>query len=438
MYHPFGLVDIYHDTHNWIIVFDSMTAAIQAQNYTRERRPCIQSNTIELSIASPTMQTTINDPYTHKLPGGAPSQEMAKSLLFNELADMLLKDIKSRILGPCIYDFLAPSLSSIKHSEERELPALDQQSVITAATLESDIVANAINLQASTNTTHKNSRLKTRTISQQSFESSFTPPSKQSYAISMDEKNTHSGHDIMASRFHSTLQQKKSANSVVFKYSSSDDEDDYLGKKPTKKADQKRTAVNHKSKTKEYTSESSDSEEYTKSSKRKASKPSLLSLVKKRKPVQRRPSMSKKQSSSQMLTNKVIEEKHSNLDQRAADSSLVDIDIDGEDLNNAYDDEKAITSKEENKSYAIQQEIDHQELERILESVDDSDVEEDEWNQEEISVELSNEWDPVYQTKDVEDLEYLCVALKEKVDPNEKSTNIGRRLLKGKAREFVY
>ncbi|ORZ17009.1 hypothetical protein BCR42DRAFT_413747 [Absidia repens] len=196
-----GLLDVYHDSEDWYIVFDSLNTAkriliemegqsilgyslnitLQDPSTTTELSTAHQGSaqqmgleesltpssatSISLPISSPkansvaasSSTTTSNklstncepiltkhDKARHQLVNGAPftksneysitascksptTTEMnsatkslqdaygnvrdhAKQLLLDQLADMFLKDLKNRVVGPCIYDFLNPAL----------------------------------------------------------------------------------------------------------------------------------------------------------------------------------------------------------------------------------------------------------------------------------------------------------------------------------------
>jgi hypothetical protein len=109
----------------------------------------------------------------------------------------------------------------------------------------------------------------------------------------------------------------------------------------------------------------------------------------------------------------------------------MDVDVDGDDSDTDKKEDmiRNIIRKrredEEKNSIATRSEFDQETLEKILRDVDIIDKEEEEWYKDEPMVELNKEWDPFCQTRDVEDLEYLRVALIEKVDPNSNTSNTG-------------
>ncbi|KAI8976771.1 hypothetical protein BDB01DRAFT_802507 [Pilobolus umbonatus] len=110
VFYPFGYVDIYHDAYDWFIVFDSRTDAIEAQKYVCDKGIRVIGYPIELNIPDHHKEYP-SSKYTPVPEKPAPPVDIAsaaKQILFEELASIFLKDIKNRIAGPCIYDFLKP------------------------------------------------------------------------------------------------------------------------------------------------------------------------------------------------------------------------------------------------------------------------------------------------------------------------------------------
>lgn len=412
VFYPFGYVDIYHDVYDWFIVFDSRASAIQAQRFIHDKHLHVLGHPINLSIPSlnsihPTSvnsihPTTINtvhatslDSTYHASIGSihpsitfplkstldySPKSEpvdinsTAKQILFEELADIFLKDIKSRIAGPCIYDFLSPSLIS---KENLERPKIENITT-TAAALESDIVAHALE-DTQDVSIYKLPRFKRKSISH------VTPPKAED-----DEKDdVDIGTSEEESRDPSPPLRRLSDETT----------------RPTKK--QKSMP-----KKKLLQSNTSSDDNSTKI-------PQKKNIIKRK-----RLSLSKKTNNNIVIEEPLVQ----NPSLPAVNSpSNLDIDVDGDDSEEEKQELRNMVNrqKEDEKRHTYQ-EFEQATLEKILKDVDKPDMEEELWSKPEPEVELSKEWDPFCQTKDVEDLEYLRVALIEKVDPNTNTTNNGK------------
>ncbi|KAG2237558.1 hypothetical protein INT48_005594 [Thamnidium elegans] len=135
LFRPFGVVDIYHDTYHWYILFDSPQRAFEAQQFVHDKNHRVLGYLIELTIPSVDGTHLPVSPKVSQL-SFVSTHHAAKHILYQELADIFLKDIKNRIAGPCIYDFLSPSTKKVE--------PVDSVTNTTAAALESDIVAQAL------------------------------------------------------------------------------------------------------------------------------------------------------------------------------------------------------------------------------------------------------------------------------------------------------
>jgi hypothetical protein len=520
LFYPFGYIDIYHDAYDWFIIFDSKSSAIQAQRSIYDKNQHVLGYPIDLSIPALTEYNALPpsgplDRFVHSAPPYPQSQaqlspdvaptttttdtkdvgKTAKQILFEELADIFLKDVKNRIAGPCIYDFLRPSLIKKQQNEEelqqgeQEKKEEEQQPATTAAVaLELDIVAHAYqsgydtqqqDLPPSTvqhDSIYKLPRFKKKSISQRSFKSSIKssssspppPPLQHSLTKKLvleeeddekedvdigtsEEEKTKSQepsplltHQQQSRRLSDYLTEKKKKPAVD---SSSEDDDNFLESiLPLRK---KQKTIPTPPKRQQHVKfglyddgDSDSSDDMTASRKRSKSPaitttttllPSQKKTTNKKVLKQRRPLLKKKTSST---VNMVIEEtphqqqkmKTPSTSSMNSPSTNMDIDIDGDDDSDIMDqqrqeDLKSILSRRDNKKKEEEEEFDQATLEKMLQDVDEPDKEEELWNQyEEPTVELSKEFDPFCQTKDVEDLEYLRVAIIEKVDPSNANT----------------
>lgn len=303
-FYPFGSVDIYHDVYDWFIIFDSRSSAIQAQRFIQDTHVTVMGYPIvTMEIVSDTRSHIDSIHPTSKPSLLNDINTTAKQILFEELADIFLKDIKSRIAGPCIYDFLTPPSSTTI-----EKPKLETNMMTTSASvLESDIVAHALDTQDPS--IYKLPRfIKRKSISDEVVSFPSPPP-----PLSLP-----------------------------------------LRKSPIKK--QKSSPSNH-----------------------------VISLKKK---------VNKPTSPC--------------------------IDVEGE----SEEQEECLSQYHDRNDMPVMTEFKTDLFNSMLQDIDTPDPEEELWNQFEPPVELSKEWDPFCQTKDVEDLEYLRVALIEKIDPN--TNNAGK------------
>ncbi|KAI8144522.1 hypothetical protein BJV82DRAFT_656356 [Fennellomyces sp. T-0311] len=137
LFYYYNCVDIYHDADDWHVVFDSTSAARrgltaangqQVMGYTltialsdpKERRESAKEREPETPKTASTagINEEVKKAKTEKS-DSKPVAEQAKELLFKELADVFLKDLKSRVVGPAINDFHNPELR-----RSRETPGL--------------------------------------------------------------------------------------------------------------------------------------------------------------------------------------------------------------------------------------------------------------------------------------------------------------------------
>jgi hypothetical protein len=339
----------------------------------------------------------------------------AKKILFDQLADIFLKDLKNRIAGPCIYDFLNPSLTIKPPVEEHSfplaatMPTTATTTITTAAdALQSDIVA-ASTRQDDDHPTidiYKLPRFKRKSILQPSFEPTSTPDANV-HTTMPNKANLDIISTIIRPPSSLTIAQqapleRRPSQSNQQKQDSSSSDEDFLG---TTVSSTKQQPVQRKSfsvanrrlsisvNTSDSDSSIDNEEAYRRITSRKKKKPML---PKRRKSIAPTSTLPRKKASIHM----VIEETPP-----VNSPSNMEIDID------------TITppppaAKEPFKELEFDQAL----LDKILMDVGQPDPEVEAWltNDEEM-VTLNKEWDPFYQTKDVEDLEYLRVALVEKV-----------------------
>jgi hypothetical protein len=396
-----------------------------------------------LSIPAPEPSATVDDRLLQyhditRISSSADLAASAKQILFGQLADIFLKDLKNRIAGPCIYDFLNPSL--IKPSVVEPFPS--SATVPTAAvTLKSNIVASARLIDDHSITTDSSSiyklpRFKRKSISQPSFEPAPMQVEDTDVNITSDQEQEviapNKPMDTISTLLRppspspSTIPQapferRLSQTNQQTQDSSSSSDDDFLGTLPSKKqlpakqptpiqrksfsAANRRLSTTTTTTTDSSNSDSSiDNEEaYRRITSRKKRKPML---PKRRKSLA---AVSAVLPRKKININMVIEESPPNRDpQVVVDSpSNMEIDIDGDDQSG----DMMVTIKEPEFDQAL--------LDKILIEVGQPDPEVEAWfieaRQGPSTVTLNKEWDPLCQTKDVEDLEYLRVALIEKV-----------------------
>lgn len=551
LFYPFGYVDIYHDAYDWFIVFDSKTSALQAQRSIYNKNQRVLGYSIDLSIPSlkPDYDVSIAGATKSTPPQQASTTVAelspkdvsltAKQILFVELADIFLKDVKSRVTGPCIYDFLNPSSVSKRQHHDELKPAGQQQqhqrpimtSIATstttaAAALESDIVANAqqlgYDLPAPQHHQHEENvsiyklpRFKKKSTSQRSFDStgrksmSSSPPpvaphfapqqQPKAFAIALskkpmmkDEDEEDEDVDIGTNEEEKLklrepspqppfLQQqprrlsdymtenkprKQSFGGIIgtdVKKEKDEEEQDFLSSiLPLKKKQKTSTTAPTQLKKQQHVkfglyeddNESDTSDDMAARRKRRSKSPAVApttvpftttttTTIKKRKVLkQRRPSIKRKSSSASI--NMVIEETPSSTHKTThkspshstvnSPSTNMDIDIDGVDDESLAAEEQQQQplrnilvnrnrkQKSHQKEEEEEEEFDQPTLEKILQEVDNEEGEIWDQEEEEDVVDLGSEFDPFSQTKDVEDLEYLRVAIIEKVDPSSANT----------------
>lgn len=169
-------------------MFESRSSAIQAQQSIYNNNQRVIGYPIELSIpalSTPSEALAVDDALiSHDNTECAMTTSInvatsAKHILFHQLADIFLKDLKNRIAGPCIYDFLNPSLIKSSFAESSSSTVMKTTAAIA---LESDIVANAghikddstnianLNTTATKKSIYKLPRFNRKSISQPSFE----------------------------------------------------------------------------------------------------------------------------------------------------------------------------------------------------------------------------------------------------------------------------
>ncbi|KAG0176595.1 histone methyltransferase set1 [Apophysomyces sp. BC1034] len=159
MFYYHNCVDIYHDAEDWFVVFDSLNAAKRALTAVDKQE--LMGHTLTITLRHPPLQKspsmertrvvfskekpiaakdtkstlpdramstddkTVVNVATTESPVSTENNDVsndqtivserevvhhAKRVLFEQLADVFLKDLKNRVVGPCIYDFLNPSL----------------------------------------------------------------------------------------------------------------------------------------------------------------------------------------------------------------------------------------------------------------------------------------------------------------------------------------
>lgn len=463
LFRPFGLVDIYHDTYHWYILFDSPTSALEAQQFVHDKNHRVLGYLIELTIPSRDNNNTSHLPISPKISKLQPNvsfsntNHAAKHILYQELADVFLKDIKNRIAGPCIYDFLSPALvSTCKKLEPVEkISVISPVTTTTAAALESDIVAHALlgqdpieEVSSHDHSIYKLPRFKRKSISHRLDHSSAK--TIQLSNRSEDEKeDVDIGSGCEDQDLAPTQQPRKqrpylhSSEDGDNDNDNDDEEEDFLGTKPPPPPplplSKKQKLVKNKLLQKEVydledlsdTSVSSDAHTYKK---RRDSKLSALSN-KRKLSKQRRSSVPKKK----IVTDQPSKQRSQSFcvtPMSLNSPSSLDVDVDGDDSDGEQQQQQdelrnlMNRRKEESERHLTKQypSYDQTMLQDMLDHIDDRDREEELWSQPEPTIELNKEWDPLYQTKDVEDLEYLQVAIIEKVDPNANSSHNGKRI----------
>lgn len=430
------------------------------------------------------MSSTLHSSVSSQLTKSEPTDIFlsTKKSLFDELVNIFVKDIKNRITSPYIYDFIKKS-GPTKRQDNLDEPKVEQHLTTTAAVLESAIVANAIqhgyepleetSRQEHSASVYKLPRFKKRTTSQHFFENNITrdapsPPRdirSSSKRIDSDSEiedvdvvvnDTESIEDeprVSTPPSQSTQQAKQPAVSLSNRNNSngisSEDNDDSLASiQPSKN---KKQIMNlqktlplaqdqEKSENNVDTdiSDNTNLEEHNMAMKRKLLKVSIQTpKPKKRRMLQRRPSIPTEKI---LIDTDDIEIEDDQFHQKVVDTvkaqpnyqPSTEIDIDGDDSDSSNEDEEAEGSAiqekkgdKDSRTTAINSDFEQKALEKLLQDVEFPDEEEEEWNQDVKVIELDKEWDPFCQTKDVEDLDYLRVAVIEKVDHHVNTISTG-------------
>lgn len=452
LFRPFGLVDIYHDTYHWYILFDSPTSALEAQQFVHDKNHRVLGYLIELTIPSRDNNSTSHLPISPEISKLQPNvsfantNNAAKHILYQELADVFLKDIKNRIAGPCIYDFLSPSLvSTCKKLEPVEkISVISPVTTTAAAALESDIVAHALLGQDPTEeaSSHDHSIYKLPRFKRKSISHRLDHSSAKTIQLSNKSEDEKEDVDIGSGREDQDLapiQQPRKQRPYLNSSEDGDNEEDFLGTKPPPPPpSKKQKLLKNKLLQKEVydledLSDTSVSSDAHTSKKRRDSKLSALSN-KRKLSKQRRSSVPKKK----IVTDQPSKQRSQSFcvtPMSLNSPSSLDVDIDGDDLDGDQQQQQdelrnlMNRKKEESERHLTKQypSYDQTLLHDMLNHIDDPDREEELWSHPEPTIDLNKEWDPLYQTKDVEDLEYLQVAIIEKVDPNANSSHNGKR-----------
>ncbi|KAI7897613.1 uncharacterized protein BX663DRAFT_481490 [Cokeromyces recurvatus] len=153
MYYYYDYIDIYHDEEDWFIVFDSLTIAKRAFDETNKQ--ILMGYKLSITLKDVSERTTLskqngsdsvvngvfhlNEPSSNEVASSLSNHKIsqnttvnrhtpmtAKELLFNQLADVFLKDLKNRIVGPTIYDHLKSMREVRKHEMSRIVSSPDQ------------------------------------------------------------------------------------------------------------------------------------------------------------------------------------------------------------------------------------------------------------------------------------------------------------------------
>ncbi|KAI9010859.1 hypothetical protein CLU79DRAFT_891196 [Phycomyces nitens] len=131
VFYYFNCVDIYHDADDWFVVFDSTTAAKRA--LTAADKQLVMGYKLSLTLREPPSAAQ-KSPDPQKSPDIVKKlvlsqndiKSQAKMLLLEQLADVFLKDLKNRVVGPYIYDFLNPSLRKSRNHDSGFTALVDQ------------------------------------------------------------------------------------------------------------------------------------------------------------------------------------------------------------------------------------------------------------------------------------------------------------------------
>lgn len=489
LFQSFSTVQIYHDAYEWSLEFDSEVEAIRAQKFIRGENKKILGYTIDLILPSSNnpqnndlkLATTTQRPISSQANKSEPmdaSSETKKSL-FDELANVFAKDVKNRIASRYIYDFLQRS-GPKKKQDILDEPTIEQHPTTTAAVLESFIVANAIQngYEPPEETSHqehnvsvfKLPKFKRKDTLQHIFENitreassslkNAPPLPNRTHFDSEDEDVDVLVNDIddMEGEFnvsalpsqsnqYSHQRASSSSNRNYSTDSSSEDDEDLSASSPPSR-DKKhvlnikkslQSAQSQEKKKNDVQNDLSDyvsHDEHSFSFKRKLSKAPLQpTKIKKRKTLHRRPSISKEINPRESTDYDIKDEQPLQKDVDKVDSRpfhlpSAEIDIDGEGSDSSKEDEEEMKctpiheiKEEKDSHYTVSDE--QKELEKLLQDAEYPDEEEEEWNQDPSIIDLDKEWDPFCQTKDVEDLDYLRVAVIEKVDNNVNAVSTG-------------
>lgn len=197
LFYYYNFIDIYHDEEDWLIVFDSLSIAKRALaanadqvlmghklsitlRHPSEETPFTEADTIEANTSSSiqatgdqlkserdvaltnghaeedavkTLPTTnieevsntnisesVNEPPAEPVVEEKPKPVTAQQLLFEQLTDIFLKDLKNRVAGPAIHDFL--NSSRAKRLEKDSLAAINNPAIATDFDKSTDEIEN--------------------------------------------------------------------------------------------------------------------------------------------------------------------------------------------------------------------------------------------------------------------------------------------------------
>ncbi|KAI9252426.1 hypothetical protein BDA99DRAFT_607901 [Phascolomyces articulosus] len=224
LFYYYNCVDLYHDEENWHIVFDSTSAA--KRGFTAANGQQLMGYTLTITLSDPTASSspssrrdpTIKDrsdeprrdsdsaseapprstasvssvtrsseevrksstpkpdeekPTTStKTNENKPIKEQAKDLLMEELANVFVKDLKSRVVGPAINDFHNPELR--KSRETPGPPPSSSSGHVSRPVTPSETVPNNTATITSASDTHVTASVATVPVSQNDREPSKT------------------------------------------------------------------------------------------------------------------------------------------------------------------------------------------------------------------------------------------------------------------------
>ncbi|KAL1922475.1 uncharacterized protein VTP21DRAFT_10014 [Calcarisporiella thermophila] len=141
-FHP---VDIFHDREHWYIIFSSTEQARRC--FTAMQYKLFHSKQLTMHLQIDGDVVAPQAPERHSKSTSLPTSscsapivwdektliQLTKQQLIRELADIFLNDFKTRVVGPCIYDFLNPALRKPKDlgssSKANSQQALDAKEV---------------------------------------------------------------------------------------------------------------------------------------------------------------------------------------------------------------------------------------------------------------------------------------------------------------------